>query len=192
MAKVWTLFKDLDGISLEQAEKLYSGSDSHTLNIVRSALNGSISLSDESVKNFNLFAYEHAARVNDVIGKRKKALKELHIVEFDNSDDDITVGFGDVSDRKLSFIDDSFDTVMNCDEFEFCIRELGDIRTKYIVENGLDVVNVLIRALKCSEEAIKELKNLISVDDRIKDLVVSLCELGGNRLLYALEGMASC
>lgn len=191
MSKVWSLFKDLDNMSAEQIERLYSDSDySHTLDIVKAALNGSIVLTDDAIRSFNLQAYEYRCKENDKNGNIKKSKDVLNIVEFDNSEDDAKVGYGDISDRKLQSIEDSFEEIMNSSTFESNIRELYGIRSKYIVEHGIDLVSVLISSLKGIPEAINEIKKLMC-DTSIKDLIVSLCEDSRDgKLLRVLEATA--
>lgn len=191
MPKVWTLFKDLKTMSPEQISNMYANCDySHTLEIVSAALNGSISLADDAIRDFNLQAYEAKCRENEKNGNYKKAKEVLNIVELDNSDDEIKVGYGDVSDRKLQVIEDSFEEIMSSETFEANIRELYGIRNKYIIEKGIDPVNALRNALKGIPEAVMELKNLIS-DSIIKDLITSLCEDSRDgKLLRVLEATA--
>ena len=100
----------------------------------------------------------------------------MKIVEFDNSDDDLKVGYGEISDRKLKPKEDAFEELMNSRAFEENIRQLYNIRTKYIVEYGVDLISVLISSLKGIPEAILEIKKLLTVDVNIKDLIISLCE----------------
>lgn len=189
MSKVWSLFADLGRMTPEQKAKIYGTSDySHTLEIVRSALNGNIPLTDEAISQFNLGAYEMSSRLNDKKAKIKEAKKVLNIVEFDNSDEDIRVGFGDVSDRKLSTIDESFEEILNNDEFECSIRELLNIRSTYIVEHGIDLVSVLLSALKGIPEAVKSLKGLMS-DNKVYDLVTGLCNNSHGGLIPRLEAV---
>ena len=188
MSKIWSLFSDLKDITPEQLDLLYGESDfSHTLEIVRSALNGNIPLTDEAIDSFNLFAYERKCRDTDKKGKFNDIKDTVNIVITDNSDDEIKVGYGDISDRKLKSIDDSLDEIMNNAEFESSIKELYKIRSKYIVEKGVDVVSVLLNSLKGIPDAIAEIKEFIKNDEIIKDIVVSLCENSSGDLIKRLE-----
>lgn len=187
MSKIWSLFVDLGKMSPEMKDKIYGGSDySHTLEIVRSALNGNISLTDEAVRSFNLGAYEFKCRENEKLGRLKDAKTVLNIVEFDNSEEDVRVGYGDISDRKLSMLDESFDKILDNDEFEYCIRQLLGIRSRYIVEHGVDLVSVLLNSLKGIPESVSTLKELVK-DKVVKDLVTGLCNNGNGRLIPILE-----
>lgn len=176
MSKIWQLFQGLDDMTSEQIDRMYEGSDySHTLDIVKAALNGSIPLSDEAVREFSLQAYEYRCKENDKNGRFNRAKDVVNIVEFDNSDEDLKVGYGDVSDRKLKVKEDAFEELMNSRAFEENIRQLYNIRTKYIIEHGIDLVSVLISSLKGIPEAITEIKKLM-IDEGIKELITSLCE----------------
>jgi hypothetical protein len=176
-SKIWQLFQGLDEMTPEQIENMYEGSDySHTLDIVKAALNGSIPLTDEAVREFSLQAYEYKCKENDKNGRFNRAKEVVNIVEFDSSDDDLKVGYGEISDRKLKPKEDAFEELMNSRAFEENIRQLYNIRTKYIVEYGVDLISVLISSLKGIPEAVLEIKKLLTVDVNIKDLIVSLCE----------------
>lgn len=191
MSKVWELFKELGTMSTEQLEKLYEGSNySHTLDIVNAALNGSISLTDESVSGFNLAAYEYRCKETDKISNFNRCKDIVNIIDVDNSDDDLKVGYGEVSSRAIKSFEDSYDEVINSEEFEENIRMLYGIRSKYIIEHGIDLVSVLRSSLQGIPEAINEVKNLMS-DNCVKDLILSLCENSSDgRLLKALEATA--
>ena len=188
MSKVWMLFKDLGDMTVGQLERIYSGSDhSHTLEIVKSALNGSLLMTDDAVMQFDLSAYEYKCNDNEKNASYKKAKDVLHIVEYDNSEDVDKVGYGDISDRKLYYRDESFDEIVNSAEFEYYIKELYGIRNKYIVEKGIDLIAILCSALRGLPEAVSELKRFMLEDCKIKDLVVSLCENSNDNLLSMLE-----
>lgn len=188
MSNVWSLFKDLNTMTPSQIERLYADSDySHTLDIVKAALNGSIPLTDDAVREFNLQAYEYKCKENDKNGNFKKSKDVLNIVEFDNSEEDVNTRYGDISDRKLKVVEDAFEEVMSSDTFEANIRELYNIRTKYIIEHGIDLVSVLISSLKGIPEAVAEIKTIMC-DTVVKDLIVSLCEDSRDgKLLRTLE-----
>ena len=191
MSNVWSLFKDLNTMTPSQIERLYADSDySHTLDIVKAALNGSIPLTDDAVREFNLQAYEYKCKENDKNGNFKKSKDVLNIVEFDNSEEDVNTRYGDISDRKLKVVEDAFEEVMSSDTFEANIRELYNIRTKYIIEHGIDLVSVLISSLKGIPEAVAEIKTIMC-DTVVKDLIVSLCEDSRDgKLLRTLEATA--
>lgn len=182
----WDIFHQLNEMSPEQIERLYCKSDySHTLEIVNSAMNGRI-----NKREFDLKAYMYACSENDGINKLHKAKKESHIVDVDSSEEDLNVGFGDVSSRKIKSIEDAFEEVLVNKNFEENIRYLKGIRTEYFVEHGIDLVGVLKSALKGVPEAIEEFKKIISeVDNCIKDVIISLCEDSHGRLLTVLEGL---
>lgn len=192
MSKVWSLFRGLGDMTPEQIDKMYGGSDySHTLEIVNAALNGSISLTDEAVNDFNLPAYEYRCRENEKNGNFKRAKEILNIVEFDGSDEEEKIGYGDISSRKLqNNFEESFDEIMSSETFESNIKQLFDIRSKYIIEHSIDPVSALINSLKGIPEAIQEVKQLMC-DAVIKDLIVSLCEDSRDgKLLRVLEATA--
>lgn len=191
MSKVWMLFKDLKGCSLEQLEAVYSGNNSHTLEIIKAALNGSFLLSDESVRDFNLQGYEYSCTENDRIGLKKKAKDELHIVDFSNGEEDCKVGYGDISSRKLAYLEDSFNEVINSEAFEQSMMELLNIRSKYIIEEGIDIIQILLSALKGIPEAKDTLTEYVKNDSFIETIVKTLCDNGHGSLIGRLEAIIS-
>lgn len=179
MGRVWSLFSGLADVTDE--EKVgKSGTDSsytHTLEIVSAALNGSLATDDESLDNFNLRAYEGKCRVNDKNNKVKNVDKLLYIVDdVAGKEENVQVGFGDISERKLKKVDDQYDKIDREQSFESNLLKLYDIREKYISEHGIDPVRILSSSLKGIPEAVSELKRLLSNDEALRELVVSLCE----------------
>lgn len=190
MVAIWSLFSGLADMSEEKKVNLYYDSNySHTLDIVKAAMKGSIALDEESVANFNLYAYEAKCKENDKNSRLKKAKDELFIVDVDG-EDEITVGYGDVSSYKLGAIENSFNEIMENETFESNIRELYGIREKYIIEMGIDIVKVLKGSLRGIQESINQIKELMDKDDELKTLFVDLCESHKEEgLLSVLESM---
>lgn len=186
--KVWGLFRELGEITPEQREKMYAGSEyAHTLEMVSAALSGAIATDPESLANFNLWGYENKCAETDSLGKRARAKKELHIVDFTtSSDDSLEVGYGDVSARDLGSEDDMLDLLVDSMAFEENLRQLFNIRTRYIAEQGVDVVSVLYGALKGIPDAVKEMKTLVK-DSALCELYTQLCEESKGMLLRRLE-----
>lgn len=189
MSKVWMLFKDLKGMPLEKLEMIYQGNNSHTIEIIKAALNGSINMSDDAVLNFNLQAYEYKCKENDEVGNNERIKDELHIVDMGNSEESDKVGYGDISSRKLSYRDDLFNEVINNGDFEKSIKDLLGIRNEYIVEKGIDIVQVLLHALKGIPDAVKELTGFMNIDEKVDMIVKTLCENSEGRLIHLLESV---
>lgn len=179
LGRIWSLFSGLGEISEEQrlGKSKYTCEYSHTLEIVNAALSGSLSTSSESVKNFNLQAYEYTCKENDNISKIKSADKLLFIVD-DSGEDNERVGFGDIQEKKLTQENGFFDEVFDSVDFENNFSMLVSLRGKYIKEKGIDLVSVLKSSLNGIPDAIKEMQVLLSGSKQLKDLVVSLCENG--------------
>ena len=187
MTRMWALFKDMG----RMPDDVKSAPDySHTLDIARAAMNGSIPLTDESLESFNLAAYEYKCRDNDMNNKFSRAKKELFIVEYDNSKDEGgSVGYGDISDRKLQYSDTALERVFDNAEFESALRELIDYRKKYIVEQGWDIVTVMVQALSGVPSAISAIKDFACKDAKISSIIESLCNTSNGELLGVLQGM---
>lgn len=179
LGRVWCLFAGLNDITEEQqlGKSRYSCEYAHTLEIVNAALSGALSTTSESIRNFNLQAYEYACKENDNINQIKSADKLLFIVD-DTGEDNERVGFGDIQERKLKPDKDCFSEVFDSAEFETNLLLLLDIRDKYIREKGVDVVGVLKSSLKGIPEAVKQMQNLVSDNNSLRELIVSLCESG--------------
>lgn len=174
---VWSLFHELGSVSAEQRERVFSNSDyAHTLEIVSAAMNGKIPTDPESISNFNLWGYEYACTKTDQDGRRKETKKTLNIVEFStSSDDSLEVGYGDISARELGSEEALFDEIVDSVDFEENLRMLFNIRSRYISEQGVDVVSVLYGALKGIPDALSEIKKLLN-DSVLRDLYTHLCE----------------
>lgn len=190
---IWGLFKSLGEVTPEQREKMYSGSEySHTLETVSAALSGAIATDPESVNNFNLWGYEFSCANRDNLRRLNLAEHVLNIVDFSTtSDDSLAVGYGDISSRdlasKLTSKEDVFEDLVESISFEENLKQLLNIRSQYIVEQGVDVVSVLYGALKGIPDAINEVKTLVK-DNFLKDLYAQLCEESQNgALLRRLE-----
>lgn len=171
---IWNIFKDLGTQSPAEIERAYSATEySHTLEIVSAAMNGSIDLDGP----FNLLAYERACQETDAIEQRKiKGPKELNIVDFETTKDtDLQVGYGDISSRSLRSKEDLIDEVVRRQSLNNGLDQLFNIRSRYIVERGVDVVSVLANALRGISDAMASFKGLLE-DSTLKELFTNLCE----------------
>jgi hypothetical protein len=184
--KVWGLFKDLGGMTPAQCDAIYAGSEyAHTLEIVSAALNGSIATDPASCSRFNLKGYEIKCAATDGLSRRERAKHVLNIVDFSTADDDMDVGFGDVSGRDLGKEDELYDILTGSVAFEQNIRELLGIRKKYLCEQGVDLVSVLYNALQKVPGAVDNVKELVK-DENLRELFYQLCDDGGGSLLNRL------
>jgi hypothetical protein len=182
--RVWSLFSELGELSEEEILGKGKGNlqYAHTLEIVRAGLNNALKTDDESLQRFNLSAYEYTCAQNDKNNKRKAVEKLLYIVD-NFGEEDSSVGFGDVSERKLKSIEDSFELIESITSFESNIAELCNIRKEYISVRGIDLVNLIKNSLKGIPEAVKELKSVIKDDSPLKELIANLCEEGADGVL---------
>lgn len=177
MGKVWELFKDLGEVPEEEIVAQSSKDKceyGHTLEIIRSAMNGNMGVA-EYENGFDLKAYEYKCQKNDEITYGKLRDKFLSIVDKVGEDDD-RVNYGEVSSNTLRSFEESFDLLEKNVAFERCLADLYNIRTKYIVEKGIDPVETVLNSLRGVPEAVNEIKNLIFSDSVLRDIVISLCE----------------
>jgi len=186
--EVWNLFSELGNLSKEFNKNQKRNWDySHTTEIISSAMNGNLS---SEYGGFNLKAYEMACFKTDEIELSNQRKKYLTIVDTVNGDDENIAGYGEISsnDKRLRSIEDEFELFDNIDEFERCLRDLYNIRKDYIVDKGIDPVEMLVNSLKGVPEAVKSIQELVQEDLSLKGIVQSLCENGGNSLQLRLEG----
>lgn len=179
MGRIWSLFVELSELSEEQLLRrdYYQNSYSHTLEIVKAAMSGSIGVTDDAdIESFNLGAYEMGCTKRDKIEKFKDAENVLFIVDDLQGEEVERVGYGDVSARKLKSIEESFERLDNIEAFEESLLHLLDIRDEYIISHGVDLVGVLKNALGGISGASKQLAQLVKNDLNLKELVCSLCE----------------
>lgn len=184
LGRVWSLFAGLGDLTEDEklGETRYSCAYAHTLEIVNAALSGAISTSKENIETFNLEAYEYKCFENDRISKIKNAERFLYIVD-DAEEDEQRVGYGDISERRLKSVEDSFEILESIESFESSLLRLLDIRDCYIKEKGIDLVGTLQASLKGIPDAMSKMQRIISENDKIRDLVVSLCENGKEGVL---------
>lgn len=174
MGKVWNLFTDLNEVSVE--EKLGNSrkniSYSHTLEIVKSAMGGNALSKDD----FCLKAYEYKCNENDGFARIKDCEKYLNIVDTSgDSDDSCRTGFGDIAETKLRSIEDAFDDFESMVDFEKSLNVLYSIQKDYIVEKGIDVVEMLLSSLKGIPTAVNDMASLVLEDPFLRDILESLC-----------------
>ena len=191
--RIWGLFAGLRDISEEEKlqKSTFNVSYAHSLEIVGAALRGSLLTDDESLRDFDLRAYECKCAENDRIGKIQRADKELFIVDITNSDTEEKVGFGDVTERerRLQCIDEAFDQLESMESLNEDIKRLCNIRQDYLIEHGVDIIHVLVNSLKGIPDAVSELKSILASENnlQLRSLIVSLCENGSGSLMNELE-----
>lgn len=187
LGSVWSLFSELSTLSQGECRHTDSRWDySHTTEIISSALNGNLNPYD-----FDLKAYEIACCKTDDIEASKMRKKYLTIVDNVNGNDDsATVGYGEISsnDKRLKTVEDAFELFDSDEDFESYLRELYNIRKDYIVDKGVDLVEMLSNSLKGIPEAMESISELCSEDSVLKTLVGGLCEKGDRNLQVRLEG----
>ena len=185
LGEVWSLFSGLASLSKEEIMGTNRVCDySHTTEIISSAMNGHL-----HQDNFDLKAYEIKCSQNDDIEYGKARDRLLSIVDTVNGKDEVTVGYGEISsnDKRLRSMEDAFELLEDSDEFEKCLAELFNIRKDYIIEKGVDPVEMLVNSLDGIPEAVKNMKDLVLSDNVLKHIVEVLCENGVNALQSRLE-----
>lgn len=183
MGRIWNLFSSLATLSEEEA--LGKGASNcqyaHTLEIIHAAMGKSRVLDED----FDLRLYEFQCNKNDKLNKIANVEKELFIVDSTGNEKEDRVGFGDISERKLKSLDDIFSKSDSSIAFEENLAKLLNIRNKYIVTKGYDLVNILVNALRGVPDAVSSLKEVFKVDNNIKDLIVSLVEDDADEVLLS-------
>ena len=181
MGKIWSLFRDLKYAPQESIDtkdsknRCYYG---HTMDIISSAMNGNI-----FSENFDLRSYEFACQKQERINKHIEANRTLALIdeseegEFSNSGN----GYGEISVNKIKVIEDAYQLLENDLAFQESLKELYGIRSKYIVDFGIDPVGLLKGALRGIPESVDLIKKL--KDSQLKEILVNLCELGSDGLL---------
>ena len=183
LGKVWNLF---DSMSMEE---INLNSYEYSLEIVKSALQGNISLSEDSDGEtlFSLKDYTYGCKRNEKISRRANVKKELFIVDSFTEDENEKIGFGDISERVLKDIDTMIDTMLDDESFEQSIISLLGIRNEYLVKEGVDVVELIKGSLNNVKESIKILSRLIKKDNRLATIVEGLIGTGhGDEVLSRL------
>ena len=191
LGKIWQLFTELGRLSEEEiglGNSIGKKSYGHSLEIINSALRGSLSTTEESLEFFSLEAYEKKCRENDLHAKWKSAQKELHIVDEYSDDDDERVGYGDISSKRLQSKNNDYENIENTEAFQRDLTSLYMLRKVYI-KKGVDIVELLISSLEGIPDAVNILKGFTSKDDFLKTVIATLCEydLQGSSLVDILK-----
>lgn len=189
LGEVWSLFSGLSALSQGECKQSSRWDYSHTTEIISSAMNGNLPKNHE---DFDLKAYEIACSKTDEIELSNMRKKYLSIIDTVNGDDEATVGYGEISsnDKRLqdTDVEDAFAMFEDNEAFEKCLSDLYNIRKDYIVEEGVDLVEMLLNSLKGIPEAISNIAELCVKDEVLKGLVEVLCENSANSLQVRLEG----
>lgn len=185
--RIWSLFSGLANLSRgEVLNKNKNWDYSHTTEIISSAMSGN--LSTDYAEGFDLRAYEIKCASTDTIEIEKSRKKYLTIVDKINGSDD-AVGYGEISenDLRLRVVNDAIELFEDNEEFESCLAQLFHIRESYIVERGVDPVEMLVSSLKGIPEAVSSIRDLVIEDSVFKHIVEVLCEYGKDKLQGRLD-----
>ena len=180
MGKIWSLFSELKYAPQESIDTLNSAHRcpySHTIEIISSAMNGNI----YAPERFDLRGYEYACQKQEKINKISEASKLLAIVDESEEEEEVGCGYGEISSNKIKIIEDAYQILEDDIAFQESLKELYGIRSKYIVDFGIDPVELLKGALRGIPESIDLVKKL--KDSYLKEILVNLCELGSDGLL---------
>lgn len=179
MGDIWNLFSGLAHASEEELDDKTKRWDyRHTDEIINSAMNGNI-----DYEEFDLRLYEMKCCSSDSIINNRKRDKFLSIVDT-SSVEDCRVEYGQISmnDDRLKSIQEEFEMLENDDEFEKYLCELYNIRDVYIVEKGIDPVEMFVNSLKGIPEAVNTMSKIVLDDIKLKDIVSVLCENSSHNL----------
>lgn len=187
LGEIWGLFSGLANLSREEVLNKNKRWDySHTSEIINSAMNGNLPKNHE---NFDLKAYEIACSKTDEIEISKSRKKFLTIVDKVNGSETDTVGYGEISsnDSRLQTVNEALELFEDNEEFEYCLSQLYNLRKDYIIEKGVDPVEMLASSLKGIPEAVSSIVELVSEDTILKHIIEVLCENGEDKLQGRLE-----
>lgn len=179
IGKVFRLFDKLGDLSEGEILKQESLRYTHTCDIIASALNGNIDLSDDKIRDFNLAGYEYKCTKTSKLAEKNNTKKELFIVPDVTVDEEATkTSFGDVSERRLHSVnkaEELFDKVLDEESFYQNLDALYSIRTPYIVEKGVDIVNLLYSAITGVKDADKLLSEYTKKDSNLNEIINGVC-----------------
>lgn len=180
LGKTWELFRSMYSESSEVNNSHYN----YTLDIVKSALSGNIDLSKDGVDDFNLMGYSLGCEYNNKLARRANIAKELFIVDSTSDEyEDLKVGFGDVSDTVLKYVDTLFDDILNDTSFEQSLNYLIGSRSKYIISDGIDILKILKNAINGVNSSVATLRKLVKKDSNLGHALADLLVPGKNEVL---------
>lgn len=178
MGKVWALFQKLAKLTDEEILADDRHNYTHTLDIISSALSGNISLEDENLSTFNLQAYEARCRANDKNTMRANVDKMLYIVDSGVMEESSgeKLSYGDIAERNLPRNQDDYNLVLSRTSMDENLNYLCSLRNEYIINHGVDIVELLKSSLSGIRDATGKLTELAQKDERISETLMYLCE----------------
>lgn len=186
MGRVWTMFSELGTMSekLADADNHFLNYE-HTVDIVEKAIKGSMYDMDD----FDLSAYEYGCVKNDMLEKIGEVKRKLNIVEESDKEDE-RVGFGDISERRLSHKERGYDRILDNGSFDQSLEYLLGIRKAIIISDGVDIITALKASLKGDDNSVNVIKILSKKNKDIEEAIEILCSRESGILLNSLSRVA--
>lgn len=167
-AEVWSLFTEMNKNPNKNVPYAYE--------IVRAGLLGRIDLGSP----FHLEAYCKTVESNLALAEFTESKKLLHFKNGVDSDGNEIKSWGTVSLEKASLVarmEDKFEVILNSEELDFAVRQISSLNEEFIINEGINVVEVLKNAVRGIPSAVEKLKyicaNFLELAEYVKTILSS-------------------
>lgn len=186
MNNVWDLFEELGNLSEEEILDDNALRYLHTTEIIQSAMGRNINKNE-----WNLAGYEKICSDNDMKQQFSEVEKCVAIWDRpeDSKGDAPAYGTVDANTLKSRVSEVEIEALEDDDAFQRSTKDLETIRSVIIINNGIDIVPLLLGVLAGYKESIEDLKSLVKENKGLSDLVKNLCAKGNSSLEGYLTGL---
>ena len=172
MNNVWDLFEELGSLSEEEILDDNALRYLHTTEIIQSAM---------------------GRNINDNDMKQQFSEVEKCVAIWDRPEDSKggapAYGTVDANTLKSRVSEVEIEALEDDDAFQRSTKDLETIRSVIIINNGIDIVPLLLGVLAGYKESIEDLKSLVMENKELSDLVKNLCAKGNSSLEGYLTGL---
>lgn len=156
-SKVWGLFEKMD--------KLDEPLDC-SLEVIDAAISGRL-----DVDNFDLLAYAKTVKKNETLVNHRKGIKNLPIIADGGVEDVDPYGISESVVAEYVESVDEYENVDKEDEIRFAVEELTNLKHELLSYYRVDFVRCMTQALKGLPASIDTLKQLVSDNPYVGDLM---------------------
>ena len=167
--EVWALFTDMN--------KNPSKSVQYTCEILKAGLLGRIDLSSP----FSMEAYCRTIDANLKLVEYQGSKKLLRIQEDSALDEINGLKWGNVTLSRASLVTrmkDQFEEILDSDELKFAVSQISSLNEEFIINEGINVVEVLKNAVRGIPSAVERLKYICDNFSQLAEYVKTVLSSG--------------
>lgn len=135
-------------------------------------------------KDFNLTAFEMDVKRKNFATKCKRESTKLSFIVPHSGDDDYSVSsYCSISEDVLPLmmferVKDAYEEVLLSDELDQAIRAIKKVNTQLFIEEGVDIIVALERAVDFVPDAIEEIKRICQSYPSISESIFTILNSG--------------